>query len=171
MKEKKFYLILHRVRSAYNVGSMFRSADGIGVDKIFITGFTQAPSEKEYAFQSKAEKMLSKTALGADKYVPWEKARSLGKLIEKLKNENFQIVALEQNENSIDYRSFKPKDKIVLIVGNEPRGIDKRILKKCDIIMELPMRGQKQSLNVAVALGIAGYKLTEPVAHERRVRK
>ena len=159
--EKKFYLILHRVRSAYNVGSMFRSADGIGVDKIFITGFTQVPSKKEYALQSKAEKMLSKTALGADKYVPWEKVLNLGKLIEKLKKENFQIVALEQNENSVDYCAFKPSDKVVLIVGNEPRGIDKRILKKCDIIMELPMRGQKQSLNVAVALGVAGYKLTE----------
>lgn len=161
MGEKKFYLILHRVRSAYNVGSMFRSADGIGVDKIFITGFTQAPSEKEYALQSKAEKMLSKTALGADKYVSWEKVRSLGKLIEELKKENFQIVALEQNENSIDYRSFKPKNKVALVVGNEPRGIDKRILKKCDKIIEIPMRGQKQSLNVAVALGVAGYKITD----------
>lgn len=161
MKEKKFYLILHRIRSAYNVGSMFRSADGIGIDKIFITGFTQAPSEKDYVFQSKAEKMLSKTALGADKYVPWEKEKNLSKLIEKLKKENFQIIALEQNENSIDYRAFKPSHKVALIVGNEPRGIDGRILKKCDIIMELPMRGKKQSLNVAVALGVAGYKLTE----------
>ncbi|KKP58208.1 MAG: tRNA/rRNA methyltransferase [Candidatus Moranbacteria bacterium GW2011_GWF1_34_10] len=68
---------------------------------------------------------------------------------------------MEQNENSVDYRAFKPSNKVVLIVGNEPRGIDKRILKKCDIIMELPMRGKKQSLNVAVALGVAGYKLTE----------
>lgn len=167
--EKKFYLILHRVRSTYNVGSMFRSADGIGINKIFITGFTQAPSEKDYALQSKAEKMLSKTALGADKYVAWEKVQNLGKLIEKLKKDGFQIIALEQNESSVDYRDFKPADKIALIVGNEPRGIDKRILKKCDIIMELPMRGQKQSLNVAVALGVAGYKLTEPVAHERLV--
>jgi tRNA G18 (ribose-2'-O)-methylase SpoU len=161
MRQKKFYLIFHRIRSAYNVGSMFRSADGIGVDKIFITGFTQAPSEKEYLMQTKAEKMLSKTALGADKYVPWEKVSNLGKLIEKLKKENFQIVALEQNKNSLDYCTFKPENKIVLIVGNEPRGINKRILKKCDIIIELPMRGKKQSLNVAVALGIAGYKLTE----------
>jgi len=161
MKERKFYLILHRVRSAYNVGSMFRSADGIGVDKIFVTGFTQAPSKKEYVLQTKAEKMLSKTALGADKYVPWEKVQNLGKLIDKLKKENFKIVALEQNETSVDYRKFKIADKIALIVGNEPKGIDKRILKKCDSIIEIPMRGKKQSLNVAVALGIAGYKLTE----------
>jgi tRNA G18 (ribose-2'-O)-methylase SpoU len=159
--KKKFYLILHRIRSAYNVGSMFRSADGIGVDKIFITGFTQAPSKKEYLLQTKAEKMLSKTALEADRYVPWEKIVSVSKVIEKLKKENFQIIALEQNVQSMDYRKFNPKNKIALIVGNEPRGIDKRILKKCDSIIEIPMRGKKQSLNVAVALGVVGYKLTE----------
>jgi tRNA G18 (ribose-2'-O)-methylase SpoU len=149
------------VRSAYNVGSIFRSADGMGVDKIFITGFTQAPSEKEYILQTKAEKMLSKTALGADKYIVWEKIQSISKVIDKLKKENYQIVALEQNEISIDYRKFRPTKKMALIVGNEPKGIDKKILKKCDKIIEIPMRGQKQSLNVAVALGIAGYKLTE----------
>lgn len=161
MKSDKFYLILHRVRSAYNVGSIFRSADGIGVDKIFITGFTQSPSDKEYLLQSKAEKMLSKTALGADKYIPWEKSKNLGKVLDRLKKEGFEILALEQNEESIDYRDYKPGKKVVLILGNEPRGIDKRILRKCDKIIEIPMRGQKQSLNVAVAFGIAGYKLTE----------
>ncbi|MFA6184334.1 MAG: TrmH family RNA methyltransferase [Parcubacteria group bacterium] len=163
MKEKKFYLILHRIRSAYNVGSMFRSADGIGVDKIFITGFTQAPSKKEYLMQTKAEKMLSKTALGADKYVPWEKVVSVSKVIDKLKKEKFCIIALEQDRKSVDYRKFKGVDKMALIVGNEPRGIDKRILNKCDNLIEIPMRGKKQSLNVAVALGVAGYKLTEKI--------
>lgn len=161
MDKKQFYLILHRVRSAYNVGSIFRSADGMGVAKIFITGFTPAPSKKEYQLQTKAQKMLSKTALGADKFVPWEKISNVSKVIEKLKKEGFEIIALEQNSQSVDYRDIKVKNKIALIVGNEPRGIDGRILKKCDKIMELPMRGDKKSLNVAVALGIAGYKLTE----------
>lgn len=105
--------------------------------------------------------MLSKTALGADKYVIWEKASHIGRLLDKLKGEGFEIVALEQNENSIDYRDYKPGKKTALILGNEPRGIDGRILKKCDKIIEIPMRGKKQSLNVAVALGVAGYKLTE----------
>ncbi len=157
--EKKFYLILHRIRSAYNVGSMFRSADGIGIDKIFITGFTQTPSDKEYEFQTKAEKMLSKTALQADKYVPWEQEKNISTVIEKLKKEGFQIVALEQDKRSIDYTKFKPQNKVALIVGNEPRGIDGRILKKCDRIIEIPMRGKKKSLNVAVALGVAGYEI------------
>ena len=166
-KEKKpgddnkteFCLILHRIRSAYNVGSMFRTADGIGIDKIFITGFTQSPSDKEYILQTKAEKMLSKTALGADKYVAWERQRNITKIIERLKQNGFQIVALEQSDASVDYKKFQPKKKLALVVGNEPRGIDKRILKKCDEIVEIPMRGNKKSLNVAVALGIAGYEI------------
>ncbi len=161
----KFYLILHRVRSAYNVGSMFRTADGIGVDKIFVTGFTQRPSLKEYEMQTKAEKMLSKTALGADKYVEWEGAKNISTIIDRLKKEGVQIVALEQDEKSIDYRKLNSeigKDQsVALIVGNEPKGIDKRILKKCDKIIEIPMRGQKKSLNVAVSVGAAGYEIKQ----------
>ncbi len=156
---RKFYLILHRIRSAYNVGSMFRTADGMGVDKIYLTGFTPNPSSKPYILQSKAEKMLSKTALGADQYVAWEKKRNISQVIEKLKKDKFQIVALEQDEKAIDYKKFIPSSKIALIVGNEPRGLDKRILKKCDIIIEIPMRGKKKSLNVAVAMGVAGFNL------------
>ena len=158
----KFYLILHRIRSAYNVGSMFRTADGIGVDKIFLTGFTQRPSLKEYEMQTKAEKMLSKTALGADKYVQWEGVKNISSVIDRLKKERIEIVALEQDKKSIDYKQFrisKGKKGVALIVGNEPRGIDKRIVKKCDKIIEIPMRGEKKSLNVAVALGVAGYEI------------
>ena len=161
-KLMKVYLILHRIRSAYNVGSMFRTADAMGVDKIFVTGFTQRPSDQEYSFQTKAEKMLSKTALGADKYVKWEGYKNISTIIEKLKKEKIEIVALEQDGKSIDYRKFKLNKNsqgLALIVGNEPKGIDKRLLKKCDKIIEIPMRGKKNSLNVAVACGIAGYKL------------
>lgn len=161
----KFYLILHRIRSAYNVGSIFRSADGIGINKIFLTGFTQRPSSKEYQMQTKAEKMLSKTALGADKYVEWEGVKNISTVIDKLKKEGVQIVALEQNEKSINYRKFNLSTskikKVALIVGNEPRGIDKRILKKCDKIIEIPMRGKKKSLNVAVSVGVAGYEIKQ----------
>jgi len=141
---------------------MFRTADGIGVDKIFLTGFTQRPSDKEYELQAKAEKMLSKTALGADRYVEWEGSKNITTIIDRLKKEGVEIVALEQDEKSIDYRKLKVgknKKGVALIVGNEPKGVDKRILKKCDTIIEIPMRGQKKSLNVSVALGIAGYEI------------
>ena len=164
----KFYLILHRIRSAYNVGSIFRTADGVGVDKIFVTGFTQRPSDKEYKFQTKAEKMLSKTALGANQYVEWEGTKNISTIIDRLKKEGIQIVALEQDERSIDYRKLNSQIKkrknvkgIALILGNEPKGIDKRILKKCNFVIEIPMRGQKKSLNVAVAAGIASYEIKQ----------
>jgi len=159
MSDNKFYLILHKIRSAYNVGSMFRTADALGVDKIFLTGYTQSPSDKEYQMQTKAEKMLSKTALQADKYVRWEKIKNVSIAIERLKKDAVQVVALEQANNSIGYKKFKPKFPLALMVGNEPKGIDKRILKKCDRIIEIPMRGKKKSLNVAVALGVAGYEI------------
>jgi len=159
MSDNKFYLILHKIRSAYNVGSMFRTADALGVDKIFLTGYTQSPSDKEYQMQTKAEKMLSKTALQADKYVRWEKIKNVSIAIERLKKDAVQVVALEQANNSIGYKKFKPKFPLALMVGNEPKGIDKRFLKKCDRIIEIPMRGKKKSLNVAVALGVAGYEI------------
>ncbi len=156
-KEPKLYLILHRIRSAYNVGSMFRTADALGVEKIFLTGFTQRPSLEEYEFQTKAEKMLSKTALGADKYVPWEGYKNISVVIKKLRKEKVKIVAVEQSADSVDYRKFSFSEDTALILGNEPRGIDKRILSKCDAIVEIPMWGKKKSLNVAVALGVVGY--------------
>jgi tRNA G18 (ribose-2'-O)-methylase SpoU len=108
--------------------------------------------------------MLSKTALGADKYVEWEGARNISTIINRLKKENVQIVALEQDEESVDYRKLKVgknKKGVALIVGNEPKGVDKRILKKCDTIIEIPMCGQKKSLNVAVSVGVAGYEIKQ----------
>jgi len=103
--------------------------------------------------------MLSKTALGADKYVKWEKYQNISVLIKKLKKQRVKIIALEQDDKSIDYKKFKSKFPLALLVGNEPRGIDKRILKKCDEIIEIPMKGKKKSLNVTVALGVAGYEI------------
>ena len=157
--KKEFCLILHNIRSAYNIGAIFRTADGIGISKIYLTGYTPSPASGENLFQTKSEKMIAKTALGAEKYIEWKKNKNISSLIAKLKNNKFQIVALEQNEKSTDYIRFKPKFPMALIMGNEPKGINKRILDKCDSIIEIPMRGRKESLNVAVAVGIAGYRL------------
>ncbi|MDP3762514.1 MAG: RNA methyltransferase, partial [bacterium] len=141
----KTYLILHNIRSLYNVGSIFRTADGAGVSKIYLTGYTPLPAVK--------------TALGAEKYVPWEKIRYIVSLLGRLKKEKVKIIALEQAEGAIDYRKFRPKFPLALVLGNEVRGLSKALLKKCDKIIQIPMRGKKESLNVSVAAGVALFSL------------
>ncbi|MDP3785306.1 MAG: RNA methyltransferase [bacterium] len=149
------FLVLHNIRSLHNVGSIFRTADGAGVSKIFLTGYTPSPVD----VFGKYRREISKTALGAEKYVPWEKPRPAAVLIKRLKRFNVQIVALEQTKGAVDYRKFKPEFPIALILGNEVRGLSKSVLQKCDKIIYIPMRGRKESLNVSVAAGIALFSL------------
>jgi len=151
----KIFIILHNVRSLYNVGSVFRTADGAGIDKIFLTGYTPAPID---AF-GRVSKEIHKTALGAEKFIEWEKVKDIGKLIELLRREQIQVVAIEQATTAIDYRKFKPKPAVAIVFGNEVRGLNKKTLERCDEIIEIPMRGEKESLNVAVSVGIVAYEI------------
>jgi len=144
---KQLVVVCHNIRSAYNIGSIFRTADGAGVAKVYLTGYTPAPPHPG----------ISKTALGAEKVVAWEKFAKIGTAIAKLKKEKFKIVALEQYKKSVPYDSIRLKENIALLLGNEVRGLSAAILRKCDKIIEIPMRGEKESLNVAVAFGIAVY--------------
>ena len=148
--DKNIYLILHNVRSLYNVGSIFRTADAAGVLKIYLTGYTPDPSQK--------------TALGAEKFIPYERHRNISSLLSKLRRaKKIQIVALEQDKKSIDYRKFKPNPpaggSLALILGNEVRGMSPDLLKKADNVIQIPMRGEKESLNVSVAAGVALFEL------------
>jgi len=144
---KDFYVICDNIRSLENIGSIFRTSDALGVSKIYLCGISGKPPHHK----------ISKTALGAEETIPFEHYRQVGRLIVKLKKEKVQIVALEQDEKAVDYRKFKPKFPLALIVGNEVDGISQKVLKKCDKIIQLPMSGQKESLNVSVAFGVAGY--------------
>jgi len=148
----RIYLILHNIRSVFNVGSIFRTADAFGVKKIYLAGYTPDPAQK--------------TALGAEKYVEWEKVKNIQKLIRKLKKEKFFIASLEQSPNSISLNRFaslasKKKHKkyhsIALILGNEVKGLPKSVRESSHAVIEIPMRGKKESLNVSVATGIALY--------------
>jgi len=156
----KIYLILHNIRSVFNVGSIFRTADAFGVKKIYLVGYTPDPAPK--------------TALGAEKYVEYEKVKNVQKLIRELKEEFF-FVSLEQSQNSVPLNcfvslasrkkskkfphQFKNFKKMAIILGNEVRGIPKSILQKSDTVLEIPMRGKKESLNVSVAAGITLYAI------------
>jgi len=148
----KLSIILPNIRSLYNIGSIFRTSDAVGVEKIYLTGYSGRPDKNL---------QIAKTALGAEQSVPWEYCFHTWKIIEKLKQQNYEIIALEQSKSSIDYRKFKlgKTDKIALIVGNEVNGLSEKILNRVDRTVHLPMSGKKESLNVSVAFGIIAYYL------------
>ena len=150
-------LVLDNIRSSHNVGSIFRTADALGTEKIYLCGITAAPFDR---FNNPNQK-LSKVSLGAEKSVLWEKVFSASSLIKKLKKEGFIIASIEQSKNSIDYRKIGKKNlkKLALVLGSETKGISRAILKLSDYILEIPMKGKKESLNVAVAFGIVGFSL------------
>jgi len=158
-----FYVILDNIRSLENIGSIFRTSDALGVDKIYLCGISGVPPRSGFpASQGNLATIhpkISKTALGAEKTIPFEYHKSALRLIKKLKAEKVSIVALEQDVKAIDYKKLKPKRPLALVVGNEVKGISKNILVNSDIIIYLPQKGKKESLNVAVAFGVAGYHI------------
>lgn len=139
------------------MGSIFRTADGAGVNKLWLVGYTPAPLDQFKRVNGE----IAKTALGAEKTLRWEKYDNIQNLISELKKTGYQIWALEQNEKSVDYRKVKLVGKTALIVGNEVGGIEPEVLNLCDKIIEIPMRGKKESLNVAVATGVAVFRLVD----------
>ncbi len=148
-------IILHDIRSIHNVGSIWRTADCSGVGKIYLTGYTPSPHDRF----GRTRKDLAKTALGAEKNVPFEKTTDIFSVLEKLKKEKFRLIAVEQSPDSIDYKKVKRGKKIAFILGNEVEGLSPEILKECDTVAEIPMYGKKESLNVGVAAGIALFKI------------
>ena len=151
-------VILNNIRSNENVGSIFRTSDAAGINKIILTGYTPAPVDKF----GRINRSLAKSALGAEKTVLWEKAKSLKKAIERLKDgkmEKFKIIGIEQDKNSINYKLINKKSDLALVFGNEVTGLSKKDLELCDEIAEIPMKGKKESLNVSVAAGIILFSL------------
>ncbi len=143
-------IVLENIRSLHNVGSIFRTADGAGWEKIYLTGYTGCPPDRR----------IEKVSLGAEEFIKWEHYPHPSECIEKLKEEGFTILALEQtsqSENLLEYN--KKTEKVALIVGNEVEGITSELLSLSDTQLEIPMHGQKGSLNVSIATGIALYRL------------
>ena len=156
-------LLLHNIRSSHNVGSIFRTADAAGVKKMYLSGYKPRPIDRF----GRVQKDIAKTALGAEKYLSWEYYKSLARLISKLKREGWKIVGIEQDARAKNYHSLKLKSKTLFIFGNEVRGLSGSLRKKCDTLIEIPMRGKKESLNVSVAAGIVLFQVVE--THTYRV--
>lgn len=143
-------LILHNIRSVHNVGSMFRTADAAGVSKIFLTGYTPVPVDRF----GRVREDFAKVSLGAEKTVAWEHRARLVPLLCELRAQKVYLVAVEQDTHSVYYRNIKKRARTAFVFGNEVSGLPRSALNACDTIAEIPMRGKKESLNVAVAAGI-----------------
>lgn len=156
-----FYVVCDNIRSLENIGSIFRTADALAADKVFLCGICGKPPHHK----------IAKAALGAEKWVPWEYHRQTWRLVKKLKKEKVVIVALEQAKTSIDYRKCQPHFPLALVVGNELKGVSRSVLVRADKVIHLPMAGRKESLNVAVAFGIAAYEINKGRLEKIRKRK
>ena len=156
-KKNEVFILLHDIRSVHNVGSMWRTANAAGVTKIFLSGYTPLPIDRF----GRERKDFAKVALNSQKTVAWEYIENPINLIKRLEKEGFHIVAIEQAKNSVDYKKVKIKKPVLFLVGNEVEGIPQKLLKLADIVAEIPMKGDKESLNVSVAFGIALFRMLE----------
>ena len=154
MKPKQCAVVLHNIRSAQNVGAIFRTGDAVGISKIYLTGFTPQPIDR---FGRKRGD-IAKAALGGELYVAWEHYPKIKTLFKKLKKTGVSLVAVEQAPHALDFAKTRIDKPSAFIFGNEVRGLNHQILKKCDMVVAIPMRGKKESLNISVAVGIILYR-------------
>jgi tRNA G18 (ribose-2'-O)-methylase SpoU len=146
------YVILHDIRSNYNVGAIFRTADAAGVVKIFLSGYTPAPIDRF----GRTVPEIQKTALGAEETVLWEKV-DIHEVIAGLRMDGVYVVAVEQRDDSVSLYDFSAPSKVAYVFGSETDGLDNDVLDACDAVLELPMKGKKESLNVSVTAGVVLY--------------
>lgn len=159
-------VLLHNIRSAHNVGAIFRTADALGVSRVYLSGYTPSPIDRF----GRPLKEIAKTALGAELTTPWEYAKTPAKFLHTLKQAGFTMVGVEQDKCAVDYKTYQAGERALVLVGNEVRGLSAGLRKHCDILLEIPMRGKlvrdrlpsdkgKGSLNVSVAFGVAMFRL------------
>ena len=142
--KRNITLIAHNIRSLWNVGSLFRTSDCFGVEKLYLTGYTATPPRRE----------ISKTAIGAEEWIPWEQADDPKEVIEQKRKDGYRIVALELTDDAVEIAKYEPPEKVCLIIGHEVTGVSDDLLKLADDVIKIPMFGKKESLNVSVATGI-----------------
>jgi tRNA G18 (ribose-2'-O)-methylase SpoU len=140
--------VLHNLRSAFNVGSIFRTAECFGAQKIYLCGYTPLPTQEK----------LAKTAMGTDELVAWEEAAKITELLPRLKSAGSKIIALETTSHALPLEKTFGQEPTAFVVGNERFGLDPEVLELCDEVRMISLRGQKNSLNVGVATAIAAYE-------------
>lgn len=163
MNTPQIVVIAHNIRSSHNVGSIFRTCDGFGVEHLYLSGYTPYPVvDRDTRLPHIAKKVttdIAKTALGAEQTVPFSHLSSPYTVIDGFKAHGYEILGLEQNEKAILLPEYTVPSKVVLILGEEVEGIGSDLIKHCSSLIEIPMSGKKESYNVSVATGIALYAL------------
>lgn len=159
---KQLIVIAHNLRSAHNVGSLLRTAEGLGVTEVILSGYTPFPpltkdDPRLPHEQAKLAKLIQKTALGAENTQSWRRKTDIVALVSQLKQQDFTVAALEQAPGSVPLPDFQSPDKLVIILGREVEGLEADVIKLCDITLEIPMFGTKESFNVVQAAAMALY--------------
>lgn len=149
-ERREMAVLLHNVRSAHNVGSIFRTADASGVSHVYLTGYTPIPVDRF----GRVQRDIAKTALGAERFLAWEHRASPRDIMRTLRQDGWRIVGVEQDARSKDWRTFRCSRKTLFIFGNEVHGLSAALRAACDTLIDIPMRGAKESLNVSVAAGV-----------------
>lgn len=167
----RLILIAHNLRSCHNVGSLLRTAEGLGVAMVYLTGYTPYPAGREDDVRlphlaRKIDSDIHKTALGAETMVPWQHSDTLEPVLARLRADGCTILALEQHPRSVPLPSLRPVGPTALLVGREVEGIEPEVLAQCDAVIEIPMLGRKESFNVAAAAAMALYHLRYAPSHE-----
>lgn len=159
--KRKIVLICHNIRSCHNVGSLLRTADGLGITHVFMTGYTPYPRHEHDSrlphISRKVHMQIQKTALGAAETVPWSHVPDIFSVIEKLKQKKYLIAGLEQTPYSVDVTKWSPGSRTAIVIGRETEGIEPEVLEKCTVHLEIPMLGKKESFNVVQATAMALY--------------
>ncbi len=153
IERNPIYIVADRVFDTYNIGSLFRLADAISAEKLFLCG------DMEYPPSSK----IHKSAVGTEEWVLWEKKESTLEVVKELKEKGFQIISVEQDKRSVSYKDLKPQFPCAIVVGHETDGVSKEVLELSDIIVELPMFGVNKSFNVWGSAAIIAYKVLESI--------
>lgn len=164
---RRIVVIAHNIRSIQNVGSILRTCECLGVDKVYASGYTPNLSVRTDGsglavlphVKEKLARELHRSALGAEEIVKFEYCHDINRLILDLKQQGYRVVGLEQNQHSVSLSNYTPSEKIALLLGEEVHGLTDDLIKLCDDLIEIPMFGQKESYNVSVATGIALYQL------------
>ncbi len=153
--EKSIIVVLDNIRSVHNVGAIFRTSDALGVHEIVLCGITPAPIDRF----GRERTDLHKAALGAEKSVSWRQHSSTLELVTSLKQDGYSVVCVEQSDISIDYKEVTLTEKTVFVFGNEVEGVSNEVLKIADVIAEIKMLGDKESLNVSVSFGVVMFRI------------